>query len=267
MVVLLLLWTAPARAGTWYSVTFCVTIPTNYTDLGGDVWAANANRPARGVKILIDEFYGGVYQQNVMNGYTDNAGCVTRSLWSNSDYRVYALTDAEVNGVPIMVHQSPTLPSPYYYPMYPGTVGGGFRPTASTTITLVMPVATATAQLAVAMTAMNQHNAGLGSSTPLKYDNSNYSPPVYNGGGQEYIKAATFSKSIIAHETGHGVYRRRDNNTSTVVDNGSATDNCDGEGTGSGGHSTTTKEWYSTALKEGWADFYAAWLWNTNASD
>jgi hypothetical protein len=76
------------------------------------------------------------------------------------------------------------------------------------------------------------------------------------------------SRSIIGHETGHGVYRRRDNNQTPNENQGSSTNDCDGDdedGLGLGddaGHSTTEKEWQSTAIKEGTADLYSSWAWN-----
>lgn len=165
--------------------------------------------------------------------------------------------------MPIVVYTTPSLLYVYGWQFYPGTVAGGYRPTGVATIDVVIPAQTASAQLAVGTLAMSFSNAGLGASTPLTYDDS----ACCNGGAQDRVEAGTFSRSVIAHETGHGVYRRRDGQLTTTEDQSSALDGCDGENNGQTGHTNTTKEWYSSAIKEGLADFYAAWLWNDATSD
>lgn len=247
-----------------YQTTVCVDIATAFMDnLEGDRWMLGGDVTARGVQLFVDAYANNVFVANRFNGYVDPAtGCVTVALSSLQDHKITAWSTASVNGVPILVYTTPSLLFVYGWQFYPGTVGGGYRPTAAATVDVVIPAQTASAQLAVASLAMWLDSAGLDAGTPLTYDDTQ----CCNGGYQDRIEAATFSRSIIAHETGHGVYRRRDGGLTPIEDQGSATDGCDGEYFGAGGHTNTTKEWYSTAIKEGMADFYSAWLWNEQDS-
>lgn len=251
---------------TGYVVEFCVVYGTEFIDAGaGDYWQnEEADRPARGIYLAIEKFdanSGGTSQGFLWADYVDDSdGCFSSTFYDTLWYDITALSQAEVNGVTIAVWDDESSPAHLQYQFYES--GSRFHPSAATAIDLPIPADTDSAMAAVGAWVMWRNNAGLGGSS-LWYNNN----ACCNGGYQRHIRAATMSRSIIGHETGHGVYRRRDNDQTPNENQGSATDDCDGEdedGTlgDSAKHSTTEKEWQSTAIKEGTADVYSTWAWN-----
>ena len=67
---------------------------------------------------------------------------------------------------------------------------------------------------------------------------------------------------VIAHEIGHFVGYQNDETTGASFSYWAAEDGCDGDGKPQGKHGNVIKEYQSAAVVEGFADFFAAWLWN-----
>jgi len=253
---------APLAFATNYDVEICITIAPNFEDLeGGDIWDENWGGTvfARGIWLVIESWDDGVFLATLKNGYVDdNTGCYTQQVMSSTlDYAIKVKSRALVNGVYVGVYDDETTPTERTLVFYAGTIANHFTPTSAAPLNLVVPDSNWSRELAVGTYAMNKNNAGLGEE--LKYVDT----LCCNGGYQRYIRAATDHKFVLGHETGHGVLRIRDGNNTPQENQGAGEDNCNGDDIVTS-HSTTSKEWYSTALKEGIADFYSAWIFNVH---
>jgi hypothetical protein len=248
----------PEARATGYVVTFCVKLATDFTDAtAGDFWPiVDENRIARGAFLTVEEYDQGVSQGPLWNDYLTDDGCFVATFYTNREYEISTRSKAVVNGVTINVFDDDTSPVTYTHVFFGPS--DRFVPTSSASYDLIMQPhdVTDTMVQAVATRAMYNNNVGLGASTPLDFANNDC---CYVDG--DYIFADTASRSKISHETGHMVYTRRDAGTLPNFSYGSDEDNCDGDDL-SGGHSLTTKEWYSGAFVEGFADGYSTWLWN-----
>lgn len=234
-----------------YTVDFCVEYATNFQDLGGDFWTSNVNRAARGIHLVVERTSG----FDIFNDYTDSSGCVEVILSDAHDYYVYSVSKAETNGVETLVYDDEASPAHYAWTHY--WTGNPFDPALSDgSETVVVTATTGSAMLAIGSTTMWVNNLGLGSSTPLTYydDDCCFA--------SDKIKASTFSKTKIGHETGHGIGYRREGNNDPNFEYDAAEDGCDGVGVAVGQHAQLTKEWQSAAFIEGFADVISAYLWN-----
>jgi hypothetical protein len=254
------LFAAPALA---YDVEFCFEIQTNFTDInGGDFWTTNDNRSAHGVRVQIIELNdpGTADNVTVFDGFAEPDGCHTETLDWVEEYGVRARSEAEVNGIDVIVYKEDVWsPETYAWSFY-GT-SSPFVPSANETITLEISATTASAQLAVGSWFMWRNTLGLDftdSQDDLVYFDEDCCK--INSSGE--IFAPSFRKFIIAHETGHAVAYRRDDHASVDKSYNANEDSCDGDGKDQDKHGQTTKEYQSAAASEGMADFMSAWAWN-----
>lgn len=234
------------------TVEFCVDIQTNFTDnAGADFWTTNADRNARGVLLEVRLVSNGALQEG--DYLSDTTGCITWTIPSGS-YNVTAISEAEVNGVPIEVWSSDTGGSQYGWPLLttwsPDTSDGSEL--------LDIPASTESGMLAVATWLMHNNNMGLSGSTPLKYANDD----CCSAGAGDWIYASNTSQTIIAHETGHEIGYRREGDHTPIWDYNAAENNCDGKGVDQDKHADSTKEFQSGAALEGFGDTISAWAWN-----
>lgn len=266
MIALLSLTTAHAD---WYDVEFCVQMDvTGFGDYTvGDYWNGSGGvtyQPIRGVRLGITEFHpapDNSYRRDVFQGFaSDVDGCVTVALSDNYRYEVAALSDALVNGVPIHVHEGSTTSAPQVLWVKYGPTNR-FQPTAATTKYIRPTPEDALRELAVATYIFSVSNFGLGSGLPIFLD----SESCCNGSDQTFIKAASDFKYKVAHEIIHGLVRRRDSNEPPQVDYDRAENGCIADPWDEGVQGRWQKDWASAALKEGFADFGADWLWNVSS--
>ena len=246
----LLLLPQAAFAATY---TLCVDIETDYDDYGGSTWwTTNADRPARGVWIVVYDETAFTFS----SGYADNNGCRTATVVVGNTTHVWVNADAQVNGIQMKAYppSAPGIDSLY--------IRVGWVPTGSLSESTVIPYERTWGALAIGMWAMDKSKMGISATLPLVFRTDT---GACCSAGSE-LQVDTDSKKIITHEIGHAVGYRRDEDNNTQHDYGASRVDCFG-GTINGSHSLHEKEFQSAAAAEGWADFYAAWAWNTQTSN
>jgi hypothetical protein len=278
MITWMLALASPAHA---YTTTFCGRIANNFSDEElGDQWEASTmpTVPLRGVRVSVTKFNAsGVYQGMLLDEQAAGSdGCTTFTTQAGWTYGAWITSSARVNGVDVEVYAEVTGATQYIHVRDFGTSNTRYAPTSSETRYIQPGFASMWATLAVGAHAMYLNNAALNGAGcecsecgALEYSNTSTGTGGGNGSYQTRIIIASSSKFSIAHETGHGVVRRRDGCT-TPVDEWDAPGDllCDAtdidHATIQDG--TVATEWQSASLKEGWAEFYSAWMWNTRAS-
>lgn len=253
LVARLLVLGTDAHADT-YNIEFCIEIATNFTDLGGDYWTSNANRKAHGIYLVVERVGGGSGPDEWFGNVRED-GCAGMILDDSYSYQLYSESRAVVNGVDIEVYNA----TPNYYTWVFNSAGSAFHPENSDgTETLVIPATTGSAQLAVASRIMHSNNMGL-SNNILVYNDT----ACCSGGG--IMEASTFSKTVIAHETGHGIGFWRDEGWAPQYSANAPMNSCNGDGVPQSSQGQVVKEYQSAAAYEGFADTISAWIWNDTA--
>ena len=256
--VALLLAVATGCESTLVPIEFCVEYATSYSDLGGAYWTSNANREARGIHLMIDPFTGSCVTD--YDDFVGEDGCVDVVLDSNCTYQVLAQRTAQVNGVDVTVFDDP-INRTLFTDVLHGAFPSPYRPEDSDgSEVYVIPATTAHAQLAVGSHMMWANNMGLGSGLPLEY----FDDDCCFANGE--IHASTWSKTIIGHETGHGIGFRRDLEQGPQFLYDAFEDGCDGDDVDTDKHALLSKEWQSGSAVEGFADTISAWMWNDPAT-
>ena len=241
------------------NVDICIDFQTNFTDLGGDWWFTNDDRPARGIWLSVLDW--GTAAEMFPTHYTDwvygNGGCATVALDTARTYLIYTESRAEVNGVEINSYDDTVTPDEaiYIHDLV-------YTPAVGDVLNFDLPADTQYGQLAVATWAFYRNNAGLaGGPALIEF----FDDGCCNGGAE--IQASTTSKFIIGHELGHGVGFRRDLETNPAFSYTANEDGCDGDNVATNKHGQVSKEFQSGAAVEGFADFYAAWAWNKKSQN
>lgn len=232
------------------TVQFCFEYDTDFTDRGGDYWDTNEDRTADGITVTAYPIGG---SPSLVEQASDPGGCVSFDLDDTYDYAIWTQSEAVVNGVTIQVWDEVADPGQFVW-IHHDFLTTSYHPTDCnvTAGTYDIPASTATAQLAVATRMMGMNNFGI--------QNLDYYDDDCCSGGAE-IRASTTSKTSIAHETGHGIGYRRDEQSAPNFDYSSGEQNCDGDNA-AGEHSQVSKEYQSAAAVEGFADLLSAWTWN-----
>lgn len=257
-----LLFAAPSAMATVYSVQWCFEFDTAFTDRsGGDYWTSASDRTADGIRITISPING---FPTVQEFASDPGGCAYFSMNDAYDYVVYAESLSEVNGVTISVWDDDVNPARYLWMPYDWA--NPYSPYDDRTETHDIPFDTNTAMQAVATRMLGMNNFGLGSTTP---DFDYYDDDCCNAGGSGMkINASITSQTVIGHETGHAILKRRDEATLPSYTYNADEFSCDGDGRTQNDHGQVTREWQSAAAYEGLADTLSAWSWNdTSESD
>jgi len=241
------------------SVDICIDFQTNFTDLGGDWWTTNDDRPARGIWLSVLEWSTAneMYPTHYTDWVPGNGGCATMVLDTVENYLIYTESRAEVNGVEINSYDDLLTPDPaiYIHDLV-------YSPTIGASLNYDLPATTQYGQLAVATWAFYRNNVGLsGSAALIEF----FDDGCCNGGAE--IQSSTTSKFIIGHELGHGVGYRRDFEANPSFDYTAAEDGCDGDNVATNQHGQASKEFQSGAAVEGFADFFAAWAWNKKSQN
>ncbi len=75
-------------------ITLCVKIHTDFEDPGGDLWATNGNRRARGAYYVVADNH-----PLGMSGFLDEDGCKDLTIDVTDTYDVTIFSEAQVNGI------------------------------------------------------------------------------------------------------------------------------------------------------------------------
>lgn len=197
-------------------------------------------------------------------GYvSDTDGCRTLTVSASNKYRVSVYSKAYVNNVMISVFDGPD--STYGLREWVGTADKYPNQTHN----IYPALDEFLANVAVGAYAMSRNNGGI-AAYGLQYDASGTWGDYCNGSDQFEIKCASEYKYIASHETAHGVVRRRDNNQKPEYNFHAHTGDCTAW-MDSTEQKDSKEEWFalehaSAALKEGFANFYSAWLFNDSSS-
>jgi len=314
-------------------ITFCVKIHTDFTDPGGDFWATNGNRNARGVRYWIDDD-----DFLLKQGWAEEDGCEERTISVTSTYTVGVWSEAQFNGIDIKSYEVDCAEEDISVETgecdedtTEELVGHAVVdiPKSNTTPLIIVPGDQTWYNLAVGMFALHRNDLNLGtysargcchneSHSWFDEDGTCNSGTGSGDGREPYgewdgateilffnkiwdgagccgsrfkpswasslipgVHANNTWKFIIAHELGHTIVMERmgertENNQFAPLDgcmgsyssgsNANPFDRSDPSGwendDGTGGKGLLTKEYQSTAAREGWASFYSAWLWN-----
>lgn len=292
MTALLALWAHGEAAA--YTTTLCARVSNNFDEKAnvsgtwigfGNLWRRESEPkvPLRGVLMNVVSYDpNGVFSGNTLyDAPADASGCKSFTTHAGYSYLMYVKSAAAINGVDVQVYPSESSNTPYVWVKTFSSSDGRYHPFASTTLYIEPNLDPEWAALAVGAQAMYRNNGGIDSCGcsecgSLKFANTSTNA---NGGGngsyQEHIIVSTRRKYLLAHEIGHAVVRRRDE-CLTPVDEWDAPShvNCDATVGWDGSSCSPTgsavcqdgllaPEWQSVALKEGFADFYSAWLWNS----
>jgi hypothetical protein len=260
---LLLFASGTAHAAT---TTFCMKVDTdNFSDtLWGDRWNGS-DEPLYGIKIKVREYsLGGTYLGDVWTGYvSDVSGCVTVTVSTNNKYRVTIYSQAQVNGTNIAAYDGPD--ASYGLFVWAGTTDRF----ANQSYNVYPGFNEFLSMVSVGAYVMSRNNGGI-QAYGLQYDASG-SQTNCNGSSQDFIRCDSEDKYIASHETGHGVVRRRDDNQAPAynwnADTGTCTAWMEPSAPSMNVQYRGAEEWFAleyaaAALKEGFANFYAAWAFN-----
>ena len=253
--------TMGALAGT-VDKDVCVLFNADFTGQGGleDFWPSRLPmKEARGVYVVILDENDPIplfYADYVSDG-GGTGGCTpVLSFDDTTTYEIRVWSKAKVNGVYLEVWTDIQANTLYSH------VDQGWSPAASAATTHTMQVDagiqhTGWGQLAVGTWAFHRNRMGVPVGETIEFFDDDC---CFSGGGK--VHAQHDNKYVIAHEIGHAVGYFNDGKRNPEKSYWSPEDSCDGDGIALGQHGNTTKEWQSAAVTEGWADFYAAWLWN-----
>jgi hypothetical protein len=271
-----------AGVASAYTTTLCADMNNNFPEARdgvGDRWYKPTTPvvPLRGAMFWVttyDEWTNDVLENDTF--YAGSNGCATFTTQANRDYSMAVVSESLVNGVNIYVGQIQDEQSTFWQWKTFDSPNGRYHPIQSATVTIRANFMSGWAAFAVAGQAMHLSNAGIAGAGcacdecgMLKIEDGSTSSGGGNGSYQEWIIADGTARDFLGHEIGHGVVRRRDGCT-TPVDEWDAAGHHFCDATPDAGPPEVIQdgkfapEWQSSSLKEGFADFYAAWLWNTN---
>jgi hypothetical protein len=257
----MLLLLSPLAGATTYDVRFCAYVEIDYIDLPrGDRWTDDSDRPARGFRMDVwnDSTNEYVWPSSGTGYAIDDdplAGCTP--LLELDDAHVYDVTvysQAEVDGNYAYAYDDPSTKN-----LAVELVENDFQPTADATED-IGPIDGASEDrwnhLALAAFALYMHDGELtGKHFELYEDDC-----CFADSETKVHVAGLNRKFMVAHELGHLVSAKRDDDGSGLNQSYAADeDGCDG---GGGSHGQLTKEYQSASAVEGIADFYAAMTWN-----
>lgn len=246
-------------SATMVSQEFCATLDTEYDELipYGTWWTTNDVRDHRGVAITVCSV-SIPFACSTKFAVDDGAksGCALFSLENTETFNVFVTEKAEVQGRTIYVVDAN---SDGELDVASQVILVNFSPT-TVSEELPVPWSRRHGVLLVGAWMLNRNSWGLSSSHTLKMvvdgttsTNANPSRVLVNRD----------DKRSISHEVGHWIGMRRDETAYINWNDGVNAQNCEGWGAGS---DDLAKEWDSSAGSEGWADFVAAWAWNTRNS-
>lgn len=262
LLLMMLAW--PSFGGaTTFPVNFCVEYNVDYADVdaGEDFWWNNsANKIARGIRIRVQRNSDG---WNAFYDYADyngsGAGCTGPiTLDDSEDYLVRVYSEAEVGGNYIRVRNNPTNESRFYY-----TYDSDFVPSSTATVTVVTANHAAWRIAAAAGYSQYRRRGGMTGKTYILYDEAlaacggSCVPPAHN---RIYMAPQQVDeKFTIVHEMGHSLARFKNGGGQPLTNDG-------GDGGDCGDSSVkwwyNTNEFQSLAATEGFAEFYAALVFN-----
>lgn len=257
-----------------YTVTFCATLQVDYSDsdLGtddaayGDFFASNSNKLARGVKVMV---VGS--DLSIQSDYADwsgsTPGCTMGfTMTAAHTYDVLIYAEAEVAGNTIKVKNTPTLNELWY-----GLALDNWSPSATATVNIVTAnTHDAWNVLAAATHAMWRRDGGLENKTFDFYtvydavvDPCNNGTGACSAGGDVFLNTSgNASRFVIVHEMGHALGYFASDASTSVGDYTANSGICYTASASPRVHEMNSKEWQSSAIKEGWAHFYAAVAFN-----
>ena len=252
-----------AASAATYSVNFCAEYNVDYedVDIGEDFWTNNSsNKTARGIRVRVrrnsddDDRY---YDYTDYNG--SSAGCTGNiTLDDDETYLIRVYSQALLDENYVVVRNNPTNNSRFAY-----TWDSAYRPSAGTTETIVTPNYAQWRIAAAAGYSQYRRRAGLNGKTYILYDEAYQGqtgvPAIHN---RIYIgPTATDRKFVIVHEMGHSLARFKNGGAQPVTNYASSEGDCESEGD----WGMNSKEYQSAAATEGFAEFYAAVIWNNDS--
>lgn len=247
------------------SVKFCAMYGVDFTDaisgLGDDYITSTTSIPARGTKLWVRRNSDSVL---VFNDYTSDTdtdpGCATVSLDSTLAYSVKVLSEARVQTNTLTVMHSDTDPVVTVYEPYAHLTPVAGTYTVTTPLSPDWDIAAATSW------AMYRRAGGVGSKTFDIYSQA------CNGGGSCCDSGSLYAdpgdgsgmkKYVIAHELGHCLLYKANENHSSGGSYALNQQPCDGVADPTG-HEMNSKEWQNSAMNEGFAHYYAAVAFNNS---
>ncbi|MEZ4321878.1 MAG: hypothetical protein R3F61_30665 [Myxococcota bacterium] len=239
--------------------TVCVKFQTDYIDEGvGDYWATNADRPGRGMWTQVIRESDGVA---VFADYVaETNGCASVNVNQFQTYTIRVTSKAFVNGVEIWGRTTPTSST------FLAWSSTGWSPGVTTQpVEISIPFGQISGNMAVATWMMKRSNFGLDQATTNRISIYANDPTPGRGSCCGFLDNVVVSwprRYLIAHEIGHHIWYRLAGNVADNFDLDAPVDGCNADEINDFGKHPFQKEYQSTAAREGWAHFVAAWAWN-----
>jgi hypothetical protein len=272
-----------ARAAT---LTVCIDIETDFADAAPDITVYDdylhdnsVARDMRGVNIVVEDLATNppARQSKYADANGASAGCADFPLVAGHTHRILMYSKAKVtNDHIIEVRAGPGL----------GVYAKQWTDTY--VATLVADTETYTQNggqqwgiLTVASWALNHRSGGLSNQSWTIYnagcptggfcfscdaDGDGIDSSECFGGTDTNDVAAIFAgsdnRTLVAHELGHYVFRKRNEGGGGSNSDAAQTNGCNYASTSTSGHEYQSKEWLAEAYYEGFASFYAAVAFN-----
>jgi hypothetical protein len=275
LLVSMLLGIAVATPASAATVTLCAEYQVAYqdsnvlttpdTDLEGDYFYTNSNKVARGARIRVVRSDGAVKSKFASDDGAD-AGCATFTLDHTETFDVLIISEAEVNGNTVKVKDAPggSLFASNAVNTATNTLMQSWSPSAGTSTVDIETNNPHNAWNAAAAAghALWRRHVGLANKTFDLYldDSCSSGGSCHRDGNVHLGDDGLVKRFIIVHELGHAVEHFLTQIFDGDSDVDADVDDC--YTVVNRNHELNSKEWQSAAIREGWAQFYAAVAFN-----
>ena len=251
----------------------CINIDLDFADTlpDTDFWSTNAVRPMRGIWTEVCE----TANPSVcpIYGYTEDVGskrgCVSGTVDTTKTYSITVKSDAKVKNRQIL-GQVDTKIFPGQWssasPVYT-VLQAAFTPNlraGSVTRTLTHDITEPYGAIAVASWIFYRNNFGIPANKTIVVVTGRDS--FAQSGGEIWVE--TDSRWTVSHEVGHWIGYMRDGEQLPRENYALGFDGCETINAANSGAISWMRydqEWHSAAAVDGFADFIAAWTWNSRA--
>ncbi len=255
---------APDAANAAYYLTyFCFQYEVDYTDAsGGDWWTTSSDKIAYGIQVQIDRPYE---NETDFYGYVNaSSGCVgPMNLSSNAAYRITVYSKVKPGANYVRVVNNDEDDTRYYQ-----VVDSAFIPSATGIYTYTYQLSSLRVSniAAAAGRAIGSNSGGLSGETFTLFNSPDGDGNNSSGANGVYLNTnGRNRKFIMAHELGHQVGRKRDEDSGAYKTYSADADPCFDDG--GSDHHLNSKEDQTAGAVEGFAQYYAAVIWNNTSEN